>query len=165
MVQVLSILPPEECKKLGQLPQCAILGTFDDAEWRKFSPNPAFISLLHEVIAAAADHDSMLQDAASQQRNGSVCIIDLRTPEGPQGRVPPEDIIGGFEVEDGMLKKYRANERYLPWTAHGMMQLPPSLNHALYRAILETAGAPTASQKRKSLWQSVLLKIATLARR
>lgn len=59
-------------------------------------------------------------------------IIDLRTPEGPHGRVPAEDIIGGFEVNHGHIlpESYWANQDHRLVTSNGIMVLPKSLRTA-----------------------------------
>ena len=60
-------------------------------------------------------------------------VIDLRTPGGPQGQVPPEDIVGAFEVKDGALcpDSYQANENHEIYSEDGLVRLPPSLQDAL----------------------------------
>ena len=107
----------------------------------RFRVNHAFVEFMHDVIRTAGPTDPSLQEAAAEQGNGWVYIIDLRTPEGPQGRVPLEDIIGGFEVRDGRLlaDSYRPNEEHLVLTKDGPVQLPPSLHAELVRAALERA--------------------------
>jgi hypothetical protein len=46
---------------------------------------------MHEVIREAGLKDGGLQAAAAGQTQGWVYVIDLRTPDGPQGRVPGLD--------------------------------------------------------------------------
>ena len=78
-----------------------------------------------------------LQAAAAQQVDGWVYIIDLRTPESPQGRVPPEDIIGAFEVRSGEVVpgSYQASEEHRVLTENGLVQLPSSLREAFVREL------------------------------
>jgi hypothetical protein len=66
-----------------------------------------------------------------------VYTIDLRTIEGPQGRVPPDDIIGAFEVRLGQIVagSYWSNENYRAFTSNGLVQLPPSLRKAFLREL------------------------------
>ncbi len=64
-------------------------------------------------------------------------IVDLRTPEGPEGRVPPEGIIGAFEMKNGEIVRdsYSGNDNHLVFSAHGLVQLPPFLHEALIREL------------------------------
>ena len=103
----------------------------------RFRPNARFAALMHRVIATAGPHDFELQAAARAQREGWVYVVDLRTPEGPGGRVPPEDIIGGFEVQDGKLlaDSYWANDDHRLLTEHGLVELPPALRQAVVDAV------------------------------
>lgn len=128
--RVLSLLQPSEVASLGELPAEAIAGTLSgDTE---FSANPAFVTFVHEVIRRDGPMDPNLVAAAEAQMDGWVYVIDLRTPEGVQGRVPPEDIVGGFEVKEGEIvpDSYWQNDEHRPFTEHGLMQLPDSLREA-----------------------------------
>ena len=85
--------------------------------------------------------------AAEAQEDGWVYVIDLRTPDGPQGRVPQEDIIGAFEVRDGKVvaDSYWRNEDHVPFSENGFMSLPPSLEDAYLaelRRVVEERGRP-----------------------
>ncbi len=132
--RVVSLLSPEEAERLGGLPAEAIAGALgaEDPTVDTFRPNPQFIAFMHRVIRTAGPEDLALQAAAREQQEGWVYIIDLRTPDGPQGRVPPEDIIGGFQVVAGRINadSYWANERHRVWTRNGLVRLPPSLRAA-----------------------------------
>jgi hypothetical protein len=125
------------------MPGVAVQGEFTDPECTLagFRVNRAFVEFMHDVIRTRGPTDPSLQEAAAEQGNGWVYIIDLRTPEGPQGRVPLEDIIGGFEVRDGGLlsDSYWANEKHRVLTKDGPVRLPPSLHEALVQAALERA--------------------------
>jgi hypothetical protein len=72
-------------------------------------------------------------------------VIDLRTPEGPQGRVPLEDVVGGFQVEDGRLVEgsYWANEDHRVFTRNGRVRLAPSLEQALVQELMQRQSAGT----------------------
>jgi hypothetical protein len=102
-----------------------------------FRQNPAFVDFMHEVIRTTGPNDPELREAAQEQRDGWVYIIDLRTPEGPGGRVPPEDIIGAFEVQDGQIvaDSYQASSTHRVYTNDGMVCLPPSLRRALVKRL------------------------------
>src|SRR5688500_12783063 len=114
--RVLSLLTPQEVESLGGLPAEAILGTYDGPSNspEAFRPNQAFIDFLHHVLADAGSRSPELIAAARQQHNGWLYIIDPRTPEGPNGNVGPEDIVGAFVVRDGALIQgsYEPNPDY-----------------------------------------------------
>ncbi len=133
-MQVLCLLPPKMVKKLGGLPPAAICGVIDgDQGVSSFRKNPKFVEFLHAVIQKVGPTDPELRAAAALQKNGWVYVIDLRTPDGPHGRVVPEDIIGAFEVKEGAIdgRSYWANEKHLVFCERGLMQLPPTLYTAL----------------------------------
>lgn len=141
-MQVLSILSPDDIKAIGTLPKEAIAGLIknDPHNRDKFLPeqfqvNQDFVRFMHHVIKTFGVDDPALKAGALQQQNGWMYIIDLRTPDGPQGRVPPEDIIGAFEVKQGQLVQdsYWANEKHLVFSAYGLVRLPPFLRDALIR--------------------------------
>src|SRR5262245_29225802 len=98
--RVLSLLTPEEVQSLGGLPGEAILGVYAGStdSLETFRPNRTFIDFLHRVIADHGSCSAELAEGARQQRNGWLYVIDPRTPEGPNGNVGPEDIVGAFEV-------------------------------------------------------------------
>ena len=132
--RVLSILTPREVASLGGLPGEGVAGIMDGdvSSVEAFRPNQVFIDFMHQVIRTAGPKDSVLRAAAVQQKNGWVYIIDLRTPEGPMGNVPPEDIIGAFEVQSGQViaESYWRNPEHRVFTKHGLVQLPPTLRKA-----------------------------------
>lgn len=131
---VLSTLNPEQVESLGGLPAEAIVGGFDGEEPspQTFRANAAFITFLHKVIQKDGPDDPSLQAAAREQVDGWVYVIDLRTPDSPQGRVPPVDIIGGFAVRAGQVVRssYQANPEYRAFTKDGLISLPPFLHQA-----------------------------------
>lgn len=141
-LRMLSFLPANYVFPHG-LPVVAIQGTFTDLKCsvEGFRENPVFVDFMHEVIRTVGPTDSSMQKAAAEQENGWVYVIDLRTPEGPFGRVPPEDIIGGFEVKHGRLigDSCWRNEKHRVLTKNGPVQLPPFLQQALVRVALGRA--------------------------
>ena len=142
----LSFLAPEEISALEQLPAEAILGSFTgEGEAEQFHINPVFVTFLHDMLRQAGPLDEGMRIAARQQADGWLYIIDLRTPDGPQGRVPPVDIIGAFQVVAGEIlpESYWACQSHRPWTPDGIMQLPASLAATLVKATRERlASAP-----------------------
>jgi len=65
--------------------------------------------------------------AAISQKNGHVYIIDQRTPT-PEGRVPPSDIMGAFEVENETLKNFNENSSYQIRTENGFCDFGKKMN-------------------------------------
>jgi len=143
---LISFLSPADVAGMGGLPRRAIMAK---AEQKESTPDrwllsSGFLKLLHQVIRQAGPADGGLQTAARQNQKGWLYIIDLRTPQGTQGQVPPEDIVGAFEVRDGQIRPetYQPGAAYRLFTANGFPQLPPTLHTALIAA-LKGLGAPT----------------------
>ena len=129
--QVLSFLDPAEVEALGGLPAEAVAGLFDGKELSAatFRPNRLFVEFMHMTIRESGPLDPGLQEAARARHNGWVYVVDLRTPHAGGGAVPPEDIIGGFEVRDGTIvaDSYRRNDRHEVFNQHGLVHLPSTL--------------------------------------
>jgi hypothetical protein len=142
--RALSFLTPEQATRLGGLPAEAVVGVFlgDAVNVQQFQPNRVFVDFMHDVIRRRGPEDPSLRAAAAEQGEGWLYVIDQRTPEGPQGRVPPEDIIGGFKVEHGhvVAECYWANEHHRVFTHNGIVRLPPSLHEALLRELERRKG-------------------------
>jgi hypothetical protein len=117
----------------------AIAGVFrsDDFTPENFVPNRTFIEVLHRVIREHGPNVPGFEQAAREQGKGGLAIIDRRTPEGPNGNVPPEDILGLFVVADGRASaaSYSANPNYRVFTKDGLTKLPEPL-HAILLAEL-----------------------------
>lgn len=135
--RVLSLLAPSEVEALGGMPGEAVVGVVEGEEVSPATvrPNRVFIDFMHRIIETAGPADADLKAAAARQGDGYVYIIDLRTPHGPSGAVPPEDIIGAFAVSAGRLGAYRRNDNHRVLTAHGMVRLPDGLRAALVAAL------------------------------
>jgi|SRR5918911_918035 hypothetical protein len=97
-----------------------------------FSRNRVFVDFMHEVIARHAPNHPGLQAEAHRQGNGFVYIIDQRTRD-PRGTVPPEDIIGGFEVKDGDVvpESYQSNPNHMILSSAGFFRLDSKLHRHL----------------------------------
>ena len=140
-LRALSFVPPEIVKQIGGLPKEAIYGFMqgEGISAEQFRPNPLFNTFLHDVIRNHVSNDPAAHAAALQQGSGSLSIIDLRTPEGPDGFVPYEDIIGIFEVKDGVFgpQSYQPNDKYLAFSARGgFISLPADLQAAFVMGII-----------------------------
>src|SRR5262245_24125157 len=147
-MRVLTVLSPEDQIAIGGIPSEAVAGLIgapvndpDDMARREgfsldeFRLNPAFSAFMQHVIRTFGPDDPELREAARQQGDGSVGVIDLRTPEGPMWRVPVEDIVGIFAVEGGKLGLYHANDKHLVFSVNGLVQLPLSLREAHIREL------------------------------
>jgi hypothetical protein len=147
-VDLVSLLPPEVCFAHGLAGEviagfCTrLMQQGEKISPETFRPNRPFVNLLREVIANAAPADPALQEAARQQQTGWVYIIDARTPT-PQGAVPPHDIMGGFEVKNGMIVagSYSANQKHQLFSENGFFQMPDKfLQDALMERLFKAAG-------------------------
>jgi hypothetical protein len=102
-----------------------------------FSRNQAFVDFMHEVIARHAPKDPAFQAEARRQSNGWVYVIDQRTPD-PAGTVPPEDIIGSFQIVNGKVtsESYQCNFTHVLFSSKGFFDLGANLNGALLDEVL-----------------------------
>ena len=102
-----------------------------------FVRNRVFVEFMHDVIARHAPIDRAFQAEASRQVNGWVYVIDQRTPD-PSGTVPPEDIVGGFEIVNGKLipESYQPNPAHRILSSKGFFDLGPTLNAVLLDEVL-----------------------------
>jgi hypothetical protein len=105
-----------------------------------FQPNEHFLQLLHNVIAAEAPKLPDFQAEAKRQGAGWIYVIDARTPT-PAGEVPPHDIIGAFEVRDGIAvqSSYQPNSNHQLFSSHGIFQLERSLHDKLMERLMKCA--------------------------
>ncbi|MDH3691960.1 MAG: hypothetical protein OEU36_21170 [Gammaproteobacteria bacterium] len=138
-LQAISFLAPNDVEAIGHLPEEAICGFLGDqtASADNFVPNRAFIEFMHQVIREHGPLDPEMQAVADEQKEGWLYVIDLRTPDSPQGHVPVQDIVGGFEVRDGQISAdgYWANDKHVVLSDDGLVELPPQLAAALVEAL------------------------------
>ena len=141
--EYVTVLSPDDVLARG-LPGAAIVGALlrppgegDDVTPDVFTPNPAFVRFMHDVLAKHAHAQPGLRDEARRVGDGYVYIIDARTPE-PAGEVPRDDIIGALKVEAGepVAGSYRANPNHQLLTARGFFSLGEEL-HACLMAEVE----------------------------
>ena len=146
-VDVVTLLAPEAFLKHGIAAEAIVgfctrlMGEGEKLDPSIFRANKPFVDLLHEVISTNAPAVSELQAAALRQHTGWTYILDGRTPT-PQGHVPPHDIMGAFEVRDGVivLDSYRANQNHLLLSTRGFFKLPvKSLQDALMERVIKAA--------------------------
>jgi hypothetical protein len=142
-----TVLPPEVFSKAGARGE-AIIGSLPHGEGgadgvitpEGFVPNEEFHRLLQETVAEHAPTFEGCRAAAEQIGNGSVYVIDRRTPT-PEGPVPPEDIIGGFKVADGRVVpgSYFGNPNHRLLTERGFFHLEDGLHQRLVAELVERA--------------------------
>lgn len=108
-----TVLAPDDVFARG-LPGVAIVGTLlrplaesEDASPDVFTPNPAFVRFMQDVLAKHTPLVDSFRAEARRQREGWVYVIDARTPD-PDGTVPPEDVIGAVEVK-GRSRRCRSS--------------------------------------------------------
>jgi hypothetical protein len=142
--RLFSFLSPEEVEALGHLPGPAILGVYDGPidSVESFRPNRTFVEMLHRVVAEVGARSPDLARGAREQGEGWLYVIDPRTPGGADGRVPPEDIIGAFEVRGGRLVagSYQPNGNHRVLTENGMTLLTAEQREAFVAALPRAGG-------------------------
>ena len=143
---VVTFFSPDQVEAMGGLPPEGIIGhmegTGQPAE--RFQPNPAFARLMHQVIADRGPDDPALREAAEKQGSGWLYIVDQRVfTADPGGRIPPEDIIGAFSVENGQVApdSYMASDQHLLFSHKGLVQLPDWLHTTLLDELRRRAEA------------------------
>lgn len=133
-----TVLPPEVFSKAGAAGD-AIVGTLARGEGADgslssegFVPNEGFSRFLHRMVAEHAPASEGLQAEAARVGSGKVYIVDRRTPT-PEGPVPPEDIIGGFEVTSGRVVpgSYTPNPSHRLLTDRGFFHLEDELHRKM----------------------------------
>jgi rhodanese-related sulfurtransferase len=130
-MNIISLLKPRDVEQMGGIPENAICGKFEGEimEPEYFKANEGFVDMMHAIIGTKGQNIRSLQEAAKKQQTGNVFVIDLRTPEGVMGEVPPEDIIGAFKIQDGKIVKnsYERNNKHKIFTKNGLVELPQEL--------------------------------------
>jgi hypothetical protein len=137
-VRVVSPLPPERVAAEG-LPRHAIAGVLrgEPGAPGAFEVNPEFVRILHEFIRERTPEDADAVAEAQRQGHGWLFIVDAR--RGPDnGHVPPEDIIGYFQVEEGRLVpgSYKPNPKHLVFSSKGLVQLTETMQEAFLETLL-----------------------------
>lgn len=108
-----------------------------------FARNRVFVDFLHAVIARYGPEQAGCMAEAARLGEGWVYVIDQRTPT-PQGAVPPEDIIGAFEVKNGQVlsSSYRASYKHMILSPSGFFRLEAGLHQCLLRELGSRTAGP-----------------------
>ena len=139
---LVTLLPPDEMFTNGLIPE-AIVGVLkaplkegEAIKAENFVRNKVFNEFMHEVIARVGPELKGLQAEARRQGEGWVYLIDGRT-KTPEGQVPPQDIIGGFEAKVGQLvaRSYKRNPKHVLLSQDGFFRLPVELNEVLKKEL------------------------------
>lgn len=103
--------------------------------------NPVFVDFMHKRIARREPELPGLIEEAERQGSGWVYVIDQRTPT-PQDGVPPEDIVGAFEIKYGQVipASYQANPKHSILTENGFFSLGPALQPCLLEELAALPG-------------------------
>ncbi|MCU0421697.1 MAG: hypothetical protein MUC81_02710 [Bacteroidia bacterium] len=117
--------------------QKAIVGMLKDNSEKiihsNIAYNPAFIDLFHKTMLLFADATEL---HVPQLNNPIAYIVDERStnPDNPE----QEDIIGSFEVKEGILLKesYQPNPNYQWISNKGMFKLPSTMEKVLFLALV-----------------------------
>ncbi|HUK83542.1 MAG TPA: hypothetical protein VLZ12_13025 [Verrucomicrobiae bacterium] len=135
---VVGMLPSIYVFEHGLIPE-AVVGVLQKPireggklEPSNFARNSIFVNFLHRFIAERAPLDPEIQNAAGRQSTGHVYIIDART-FGPDQKVPPEDVIGRFRVEEGTIVtgSYEPNPGHVILSNSGFFKLSPTMMRGL----------------------------------
>ena len=146
---VLTLLPPQITFTKGIIPE-AIVGVLkrplkegEAITSETFVRNKVFTDFMHEFIALHGPEVEGLQAEARKQGEGWVYLIDARTAN-PQGKVPPHDIIGAFEVKAGRLvpQSYKRNPNHVLLSQDGYFRLPSELQGGLLRELTTRSSRP-----------------------
>jgi hypothetical protein len=139
-----SILSPDQIFKHGLVPQ-AIVGEYREPldenasiERAKFSANTVFKDFMHKIIADCGDLPDVVREASRIGR-GLVTVIDQRVPD-MNAAIKPDDILGGFSVENGEVIGYMRNPNHVLLNDFGFFSLESSIKTRLVAA-LEELGA------------------------
>lgn len=136
--EYVTVLSPDDVFARG-LPGIAIVGALlrslgegEQVTPDVFTPNPAFVRFMHDVLAKHTSLVDSFRAEARCQREGWVYVIDARSPD-PAGAVPAEDVIGAVEVKAGepVPGSYRANPNHQLLTARGFFSLGEELHACL----------------------------------
>lgn len=134
-----SVLPPEQIFRHGLVPE-AIVGEATEkplegipVEKSKFFANTVFKDFLHRVIESCADHPEVIAEANRVGR-GMVTVIDRRVPD-LNAAIAPEDILGGFIVENGQVTGYSRNPNHVLLNQFGFFKLEPIIQGKLNNAL------------------------------
>jgi hypothetical protein len=101
-----------------------------------FARNRVFVEFLHMVIAQHGSDQPGCRAEAERLGEGWIYIIDQRTAT-PEGPVPPEDIIGAFEVKGGevLSGSYRVSPKHMILSPRGFFRLEDGLRRCLLREL------------------------------
>lgn len=107
-----------------------------------FARNHAFVEFMQKVIGQRGPDLESLRAEARSQGDGWLYVVDQRA-RTPGGQVPPEDIVGAFEVRSSQVVpgSYRPNPKHALLTANGFLQLGSELERCLLGEL--TALAPS----------------------
>ncbi|ALN57295.1 hypothetical protein GLE_1944 [Lysobacter enzymogenes] len=149
-VAYVTLTPQQDLSTRGIAPQ-EIVGQIIDPERPGIEPdnfarNRVFVEFLNGVIARHAPSLPALQAEAQRQGEGIVAIVDGRA-ETPQDAVPPEDILGAFQVAEGRIvaDSYRPNPNHRILGARGFFQLDPQLQRLLLEELAASVGEGTGA--------------------
>ena len=117
--------------------QKAIVGLLKDpegnVEHNNIIYNPAFITFFHKTVLVFAE---LAPSVNASTADNLMYIIDERctSPNAPQ----KHDIIGSFEVEQGMLVKesYQPNKHYQLISENGLFKLPAQIERVMFLALV-----------------------------
>lgn len=125
-----TFLPTETINSTG-LKESTIAGIIknphEKLEPNNFIENGAFKETIKSFFDYIASKDNELIDSAKNSNDEWIYIIDQRNKD-PLGNVPPDDIIGVFQVVDRKLSEFKVNPNYRLMTVDGILNLGKDKN-------------------------------------
>lgn len=137
-----TLVSPEVAFSQGLAPEAIVgvllrpLGPDEPLTPELFARNRVFVDFLHEVIARYGPDQPGCKAEASRLGEGWIYIIDQRTAT-PGGAVPPEDLIGAFEVKGGNVLPgtYQPSPKHMILSPKGFFRLDAGLHQCLMREL------------------------------
>ncbi|WP_320820482.1 hypothetical protein [Thalassolituus sp.] len=108
---------------------------------QNFQENKEFRITLISFINAELVHQNEFINQAKAQESGWIYLIDQRTST-PKDDVPPEDIIGGFQIESGKIVKFIPNKKHLLISNSGVFSLGNSANKLFLKYMEDLTSNP-----------------------
>lgn len=111
--------------------------------YQSFKVNREFKEMLNNFCSNFVPNQENFIEQAESERDGWMYVIDQRADD-PAGRVPPDDVIGGFKIERGEVVEYKPNPNYRVYSERGFTDLGGKLNRQFYDYMLSIINGATS---------------------
>jgi hypothetical protein len=136
IITVVTWLNPQIVSQIG-LPKDSICGFLAESNEavvpEHFTEYANFVEAIHEICKE--DVDQQLIEFASRTAEQSVALIDQRSLD-INAEIPAEDIIGTYQIKNGLVQKYVPNPSYRLVTSRGCFQLTPWLRKCMWSRVM-----------------------------